>query len=155
MLESIQTVSPRVIDTILKPNKRNCIKFTQVYAATTNHTDDEVDLLYDDVNVAWENHKIQFIFLYDNFNLNVGLMSDETALGKKVFESGQGEVRNKQTRSTNNNNTIRDSLLLKSFLQVVTIVYKGKNSTNLKIERRHIIENSEKSLGYKLFPKVD
>lgn len=80
---AIKKISSRVIYIITRLNKRYFIKIVQVYAPTSSHAGDEVDVFYEDIGLAWKDQKTHSTFLCGYFNAKVGLRTDnsETALG--------------------------------------------------------------------------
>ncbi|XP_044760798.1 craniofacial development protein 2-like [Coccinella septempunctata] len=82
-LRMVQPVSTRVVYAILRINNRYDVKVIQVYAPTTDHTDEEVEILYDDLGAALSNNPSHFTIVCGDFNAKIGTNMDpsETALG--------------------------------------------------------------------------
>ncbi|XP_030747668.1 craniofacial development protein 2-like [Sitophilus oryzae] len=76
-------VSTRGIYAIFKINTRYNLKVVQVYAPTTEHTDEEIETFYDDLCTAISNNHTHFTVVCSDFNAKLGTKLDpsETPLG--------------------------------------------------------------------------
>ncbi|XP_045460954.1 uncharacterized protein LOC123671253 [Harmonia axyridis] len=85
---SLKKFSTRVICLVLKLNTRYNIKIIQVYAPTSDHTDEEVDLFYDDIKNALSDQQAHYSILCGDFNAKMGTRSDvaEFSLGNYGLE---------------------------------------------------------------------
>lgn len=77
------SISSRVAYLILKLNDRYKLKIIQVYAPTTDHPDDEVELFYEEISMAFNESPTHFNILCGDFNAKMGtkVAEEETALG--------------------------------------------------------------------------
>ena len=88
-------VSDRVAMIIIKINKRYNIKIIQAYLPTSDHTDEEVQTVYEDIDNLMTNHKTHYTVLMGDFNAKVGIKeTDETCMGN--FGIGQRNDRGHQ-----------------------------------------------------------
>ncbi|XP_030747799.1 craniofacial development protein 2-like [Sitophilus oryzae] len=80
---SLKKISNRVVYLVLRLSTRYEIKIIQVYAPTTDHPDEEVDIFYDDVDFALKDERTHFTILRGDFNAKMGTKSypTETSLG--------------------------------------------------------------------------
>lgn len=85
---SLKKISTRVICLVLKLNTRYNIKIIQAYAPTSNHTDEEVELFYDDIRDAISGQKAHYTILCGDFNAKTGarLNDAESSLGSHGLE---------------------------------------------------------------------
>lgn len=73
----LESISPRVCFVVIKLNQRYSIKVIQVYAPTSTHTDEEVEMFYDDVAMALSKAPTYFSFITGDFNAKIGKKEDE------------------------------------------------------------------------------
>lgn len=80
---SLKKISTRVICLVLRLNTRYCIKIIQTYAPISSHTDEEVELFYDDIRDALSGQKTHYTILCGDFNAKMGIRLNDTefALG--------------------------------------------------------------------------
>ncbi|CAG9131832.1 unnamed protein product [Plutella xylostella] len=82
----IGSVSTRVAYLILRISKRYSMKVIQVYAPTSKHTDDEVELAYEDVSSALRKFTTHFTVVMGDFNAKLGKQEGgETKVGSHGF----------------------------------------------------------------------
>ncbi|CAG9133694.1 unnamed protein product [Plutella xylostella] len=82
----IGSVSARVAYLILRISKRYSMKVIQVYAPTSKHTDDEVELAYEDVSSALRKLTTHFTVVMGDFNAKLGKQEGgETKVGSHGF----------------------------------------------------------------------
>ncbi|CAG9121819.1 unnamed protein product [Plutella xylostella] len=82
----IGSVSTRVAYLILRISKRYSMKVIQVYAPTSKHTDDEVELAYEDVSSALRKFTTHFMVVMGDFNAKLGKQEGgETKVGSHGF----------------------------------------------------------------------
>ena len=74
---------------VLKLNQRYSIKFIQVCAPTSTHTDEKVEVFYDDVAMALSKVPTYFVFITGDFNAKVGKKQDESEFS--LGQHGIGE----------------------------------------------------------------
>ena len=69
---------------ILKLNSRHNLKIIQAYAPTSDHSEDEMEIFYDDITKALNQVTTHFTIICGDFNAKMGRKSDPTeiALGK-------------------------------------------------------------------------
>ncbi|XP_028167508.1 craniofacial development protein 2-like [Ostrinia furnacalis] len=84
----IESVSARVAYLILRITKRYSLKVIQVYAPTTEHPDDEVETMYEDISRAIHSSRSHFTVVMGDFNAKLGRRSDNEL---KVGQFGYGE----------------------------------------------------------------
>lgn len=80
---SIKSISERVAYVIMSLNKHYNMKIIQVYAPTSDHSDEEIESLYEDIETANQETKCHYTFIMGDFNAKVGKQMDdsETAMG--------------------------------------------------------------------------
>ncbi|XP_057667257.1 craniofacial development protein 2-like [Diorhabda carinulata] len=80
---TLKTISDRVAYITLSISKRYEIKIIQVYAPTTAHTDEEVDIFYGDIEKALKENRCYYTFIMGDFNAKIGKQTDmsEVAIG--------------------------------------------------------------------------
>ncbi|XP_057654761.1 uncharacterized protein LOC130893016 [Diorhabda carinulata] len=80
---TLKTISDRVAYITLSISKRYEIKIIQVYAPTTPHTDEEVDIFYGDIEIALKENRCYYTFIMGDFNAKIGKQTDmsEVAIG--------------------------------------------------------------------------
>lgn len=66
------SISTRVAYIILHISKRYQLKIIQIFAPTSQHMDEEVEELYDDITTALDENKINLHIIIGNFNAKVG-----------------------------------------------------------------------------------
>ncbi|XP_072938941.1 uncharacterized protein [Epargyreus clarus] len=82
----IKSVSPRVAYLILRVSKRYSLKVIQVYAPTSTHSDDEVEVMYEDISKAIHTSKSYFTVVMGDFNAKLGVQyGDESKVGPFGF----------------------------------------------------------------------
>ncbi|XP_072943439.1 uncharacterized protein [Epargyreus clarus] len=82
----IKSVSPRVAYLILRVSKRYSLKVIQVYAPTSTHSDDEVEVMYEDISKAIHTSKSYFTVVMGDFNAKLGVQyGDESRVGPFGF----------------------------------------------------------------------
>lgn len=81
---AVKKISSRVAFLVLKLNKKYRMKIVQVYAPTSSHTDEEVDILYEDIMSALKDTRTQFTTICGDFNAKTGSKKNESevCLGK-------------------------------------------------------------------------
>lgn len=81
---SLKKISNRVIYLVIRLNNRYELKIIHIYAPTTQHSDEEVEMFYDEIDTALRDHHTQFTILCGDFNAKIGMKENdtETALGK-------------------------------------------------------------------------
>ena len=73
--------SDRVASITISINKRYSIHITQVYAPTSESTQDDLDKFYDDLNTNLQNCKSQFIIIMGDFNAKVEVANGDAVGG--------------------------------------------------------------------------
>lgn len=58
----------------MKLNSRYNIKIVQVYAPNTNHTDEQVDIFYEEVAAAIKQNPEHYTIICGDFNAKIGLI---------------------------------------------------------------------------------
>ena len=88
----VNNISPRVAELVLCLTKQYQLKIVQVYAPTTSHSEDEINIFYNDIDKILENPSHCTIVMGD-FNAKVGVRTNpsETAIGS--FGLGQRNER--------------------------------------------------------------
>ncbi|KAL0883425.1 hypothetical protein ABMA27_016807 [Loxostege sticticalis] len=80
---TIGSVSSRVAYLILRVSKRYSLKVIQVYAPTSKHPDEEVEVMYEDISRAIHKSKTYFNVVMGDFNAKLGRQRDgELRLGE-------------------------------------------------------------------------
>lgn len=87
----MKAISERVIFVTLKLSNRYNIKFIQIYAPTSTHTDEEIELLYEDITSALEQSKTHFTILMGDFNAKIGIKGTSDSDGELIGNFGLGE----------------------------------------------------------------
>nr|ADI61810.1 endonuclease-reverse transcriptase [Bombyx mori] len=79
----VSSVSTRVAYLIIKLTERYSLKVVQVYAPTSSYSDDDVEIVYDDITRALhDTTKAHFNVVMGDFNAKVGVQTcDESVLG--------------------------------------------------------------------------
>ncbi|XP_072931484.1 uncharacterized protein [Epargyreus clarus] len=91
-LVTVDSVSARVAYLILRISKRYSLKVIQVYAPTSTHPDDEVEVMYEDISRAIHTSKTDFAVVMGGFNARLGTRNgDELKMGP--FGVGQRDHR--------------------------------------------------------------
>ncbi|KAL0818444.1 hypothetical protein ABMA28_016488 [Loxostege sticticalis] len=85
---TIGSVSSRVAYLILRVSKRYSLKVIQVYAPTSKHPDEEVEVMYEDISRAIHKSKTYFNVVMGDFNAKLGKRGDGEL---KVGEFGYGQ----------------------------------------------------------------
>ncbi|KAL0829528.1 hypothetical protein ABMA28_003045 [Loxostege sticticalis] len=73
---TIGSVSSRVAYLILRVSKRYSLKVIQVYAPTSKHPDEEVEVMYEDISRAIHKSKTYFNVVMGDFNAKLGRQRD-------------------------------------------------------------------------------
>ena len=71
-IEEFFSISDRIAGLIIKLNKKYKMKIIQIYAPTSTHTDEEMEIFYEDLDRALKKQKTQFTFVIGDFNAKVG-----------------------------------------------------------------------------------
>ncbi|XP_045492403.1 craniofacial development protein 2-like [Colias croceus] len=74
---SIESVSSRVAYLILRISQRYSLKVIQVYAPTSAHSDEEVEIMYEDVSRGMYTSKTHFNVVMGDFNAKLGKRGDD------------------------------------------------------------------------------
>ena len=61
-------MSDRVAWIVFKPNKRYTLKKNQVYAPTSQSTEEDIESLYEDISSSLDQGKTQYTFVMGDFN---------------------------------------------------------------------------------------
>ncbi|KAL0868479.1 hypothetical protein ABMA27_007962 [Loxostege sticticalis] len=85
---TIGSVSSRVAYLILRLSKRYSLKVIQVYAPTSKHPDEEVEVMYEDISRAIHKSTTYFNVVMGDFNAKLGKRGDGEL---KVGEFGYGQ----------------------------------------------------------------
>lgn len=80
----IESISTRVVDLFLRPNRRYSVKILQVYAPTSNHNDEEIDFY--DILKATQKYNM---LLMGDFNAKLGYKGDHAEVGMDPFGDGE------------------------------------------------------------------
>ena len=77
------SLSDRVAYVIIRLNKRYTLKVIQVYAPTSQSSDEEIEKFYDDIGKVLDEEKTKYTILMGDFNAKVGKKKDgESCMGK-------------------------------------------------------------------------
>ena len=63
---------------ILKISKRQTLKLIQVYLPASNHTDEEVDMVYEEIDKLLDEDKANQTIVMEDFNDKVGQQKDNS-----------------------------------------------------------------------------
>ncbi|XP_045506861.1 craniofacial development protein 2-like [Colias croceus] len=74
---AIESVSSRVAYLILKISDRYSLKVIQVYAPTSTHSDEDVEVMYEDISRAIHTSKTHFNVVMGDFNAKLGKRGDD------------------------------------------------------------------------------
>ena len=89
---SFEGVSDRLAQLTLKINGKYYLNIIQAYLPTTSHTDEQVDIVYEDMDNHITNSKAHFTIIMGDFNAKVG--SDEPSKScTGAFGLGTGNIR--------------------------------------------------------------
>lgn len=72
---SLKKLSNRVIHLVIRLNSRYELKIIHVYAPTTQHSDEKVEMFYDEIDTALRD---QFTILCGGFNAKIGIKENDT-----------------------------------------------------------------------------
>lgn len=80
---TVKKISTRVVYLVLKLNEKYNIKVIQVYAPTSSHPDEEVDIFYEEITSALNETSTHFTIICGDFNAKIGTKLDtsESSLG--------------------------------------------------------------------------
>lgn len=115
---SLKKISTRVICLVLKFNTRYNIKIIQTYAPTSNHTDEEVEVFYDDIRDALSGQKTHYTILCGDFNAKMG-----KRLNDAEFSLGSHGLEGRNDRG----DTLLDFLLQNNLFQMNSFFPKRQN----------------------------
>ena len=78
----VNNISPRLAELVLRITTRYQLKIVQLYAPTTSHSEDEINIFFNDIDKILENPSHYTIVMGD-FNAKVGVRTNpsETATG--------------------------------------------------------------------------
>ncbi len=85
---TIESVSSRVAYLILRVSNRYSLKVIQVYAPTSTHPDEEVEVMYEDISRAIHTNKTYFNVVMGDFNAKLGTRGDNEL---RVGQFGYGQ----------------------------------------------------------------
>ncbi|XP_056641545.1 craniofacial development protein 2-like [Diorhabda sublineata] len=71
-LQILKTISDRVIYITLKINSNITIKVVQIYAPTSSHEDEEIEVLYDEITQSLTENKTRYTLIIGDFNARIG-----------------------------------------------------------------------------------
>lgn len=104
-ITTYKSVSDRVAYIILELPKENKIKLIQVYAPTTTHQDEEVEIFYESLTTAIEEDKVKSTVIMGDFNAKLGqkVENTETKIGKYGYgvRNERGEILNNYLEQQN------------------------------------------------------
>ena len=86
----VHSISPRVAELVLRTTTRHQLKIVQVYDPTISHSEDEINIFYNDIDKILEN-PIHYTIVMGDFNAKVRRNPSETATGS--FGLGQRNER--------------------------------------------------------------
>lgn len=115
---SLTKISPRVISLVLGLNTKYSIKIIQVYAPTSDHDDEEIDMFYDHITTALNEQSTQFTILCGDFNAKMGTKSDINE-----FSMGSFGLEGRNDRGE----TLLSFLLQNNLFQMNSFFQKRKN----------------------------
>ena len=75
---SYRSTSDRVAQIILKISKRQTFKIIQVYLPTSSHTDEEFDMVYEEIDKLLDEDKANHIIVMGDFNAKVDQQRDDS-----------------------------------------------------------------------------
>ncbi|XP_072375853.1 uncharacterized protein [Diabrotica undecimpunctata] len=84
-LKTVQSVSTRVTYATFKKKTRYYLKVIQAYAPTTEYTDEEIEVFYDDLSTAITNDRTHFTVICGDFNAKIGT---KTGTSRKITALG-------------------------------------------------------------------
>ena len=84
----VNNISPRVAELVLCIITRYQLKIVQVYAPTTSHSEDELNIFYNDIDKILENPSHYTIVMGD-FNAKVGVRTNPSKTATVRFGLGQ------------------------------------------------------------------
>ena len=87
----VNDISPRVAELVLRITTRYQLKIVQVYAPTTSHSEDEINI-YNDIDKILENPSHYTIVMGD-FNAKVGVRPNPSETATGSFGLGQRNER--------------------------------------------------------------
>ena len=89
----VNNISPRVEELVLRITTRYQLKIVQVYAPTTSHSEDEINIFYNAIDQILENPSHYTIVMGD-FNAKVGVRTNpsETATGSFGQRNERGDT---------------------------------------------------------------
>ena len=77
------SVSDRVAWIVIRLSKRYTLKIIQIYAPTSQSSDEEIESFYDDISQVMDQEKTKYTLLIGDFNAKVGKnMAGESCIGK-------------------------------------------------------------------------
>lgn len=76
----IKSRNIRIASVTIKLNKRYNLKIIQAYAPTCSHSNEEVDIFYEDIANEMSDSKTQYTMIIGDFNAKIGVKEDEEEL---------------------------------------------------------------------------
>lgn len=82
-VEDFRAISDRVAFLTVKINNRTNLKIIQIYAPTTAHENEEVELFYEDIRLAIQDQPANYEIIIGDFNAKIErkLEEDEIQIG--------------------------------------------------------------------------
>lgn len=93
---AVKSISSRVAYINLNLNSRYSLKIIQVYAPTSDHDDEEVDMFYEDISTAANDNRCYYTITCGDFNAKVGKNNDTNEIVTGNYGSGDRNNRGKQ-----------------------------------------------------------